>query len=686
MRRFVRHRLGLFVRIALWLFGLAAVLVVATPFVLLRRSTMRASACLARFHAARGPKLPDCSADIPALSNLARYPFLRHDATYRAEELWSRIMVAEYENACVGSPDPRLRHDTAKFVDDAETVVGRGSRRIQLDDLGPVVAAPHLGKTAASMGDRATLIEHFDWWGLWSVRKHAIDAALLEGDVPKAVDMAKRYYDWDPRDPDLRTAMGAVLCLGPDPGKGLELLTRVPGDRAEKRYAAIARNYGEVLAVMEACAKKAGVDVPAPPSTTHAGIADVALARLVEELRLVQAPALVHEAGDKAIALLQDPHGIDDDSPYARAMLLAALVAYDDRIGDEKGPVFVADLATPRDKDGVLSPPIRLLPRDLLDEPPGVVPMLSAEALVRAASKLEAIAARASTGGSAPSPAIPLHRASAALAIHAAIAASRAGDVDTALAQIDLSARTAKAPRRDVALGAASLAYVGGDAKRALDRLVGDEGDDAGVEAEIAFVSAVAHASQHDRAAAKADLARATRLAPKADDPRLALDLRWLDLALGEAPKGGGPLFAPVYTGMADPTARWEASGEAAIGANLEAWRRAFGASDADKRAFRYAVLRVRGDAPSFAVPYLVAGGRLLGEDGAAAGVEVWLDALSADDAPRMSMSAYAWSRLEAARMRGDEAASDAWKGRLSRIRAVKSEDADLEIARFLGL
>jgi hypothetical protein len=679
------RRLGRFVRIALWLFGLAAVLAAAAPFVALRRSTSRATECIARFEKPRGPRLPDCSADIPELSRLAKLPFLRHDTTYRAEELWSRIMMAEYVNASVGNPDPRTRAQTAGFVDQAETVVERGSQRIQLDDLGPAVAAPHLGKLASSLGDRRTLVDHYDWWGLWSVRVHAIQAALLEGDLDKAGAMARRYYDWDPRDPDLRTAMGAALCLGPDLHEGLDLLTRVPGDRAEKRYAAIARNYGEVLAVMEACAAKAGVDAPAPPSETRAGIADVPEARMVQDLRLVKVPALAHEAGDRAIAALESEGGLDEDS--ARVMLLAALAVYDDRFGLDGGPLapsVVASLATPRDREGPLSPPLHLLPSDVLSEPLGVRPTLSAEALARASAALEALAARAKPSEDAPDPALRLRRVAAAASVHAALAFARAGNVDGAVGRVGDAARLAGSPKRAAALSAASVAYVAGSASKALDQIVGAEGDDPGTEAGIAFVSALAHASLHQRDTARAELARCLHLVDKAGDPVLANDARWLELAFGEAGTGG--VVRPVYTGMADPTQRWIDSAAPALRDQIDAFRRAYGASDADKLAFRYELMRVRGDAPTFALPYLLAGGRLVGGATDAAGVEVWLDALSAADVGRMPLSAYAWHRLEAARIRGDEVGAAAWQKRLGALRAMRSVDADLDIARFLGL
>ena len=187
-----RRRLSLLLGISLALLVTSGAVYSALPLVRMRMAKATAMACLAGYDKPRGPKLPDCSAPIQEFSKLARVSYVHHDATYRAEELWARIMVAEYENASIGSPDPKVRNDTAKFVDDAETVLDKGSQRILLDELGQVIAAPHLGQLASSLGDRRTLVDHFDWWSQWSVRVHAIRAALVEGDLGKASQIAAR--------------------------------------------------------------------------------------------------------------------------------------------------------------------------------------------------------------------------------------------------------------------------------------------------------------------------------------------------------------------------------------------------------------------------------------------------------------------------------------------------------------
>ena len=74
----------------------------------------------------------------------------------------------------------------------------------------------------------------------------------------------------------------------------------------------------------------------------------------------------------------------------------------------------------------------------------------------------------------------------------------------------------------------------------------------------------------------------------------------------------------------------------------------------------------------------------LLDETTEGAGAEVWLDALTAIDSRRLRLRSYAWLRMEAARFRGDGFHEHLWAERLSVLRAVASEEADLEATRFL--
>src|SRR6185503_2586038 len=115
---------------------------------------------------------------------------------------------------------------------------------------------------------------------------------------------------------------------------------------------------------------------------------------------------------------------------------------------------------------------------------------------------------------------------------------------------------------------------------------------------------------------------------------------------------------------------------------NLSVWGAALRANDSDQRAFRYALLRQRGDMPDALVPYLAVAAKLAGKGDA----EVWLDAVMAADAPRFSMRAYAWARAQAARGRGDRTAYVLWTGRLKTLAKVAGDEERAELARLLGI
>ena len=735
--------------------GVGALLAVAAtgvgvaviPLVRVERATADSRACLARAKAPRGPGFPECGGMIRDFEKLAAVYYTNHDATYRAEELWARIMTGLYENAAVGDPDPGELARTAAFVGDAQEVVENGSRRLSLEDLGPRVASPDLGVMAAALGDRRTLTAHPANWKLWSVRTRAIEAALAEGRVQDANEMATLYAKDDPREADLRTTIGAVLCMGPKPELGLDVLAGVPADRAEKRHAAMSRNYGAVLGVMVACAKRAKLPPPPIPSG-GAGAADLEETRAVLDIRVEDDPKLLAIALDRAESMLSDDAGVSDtSSPYARAYLVAALIARDadaprdpaaEGRGSRLAPGALDDLVRRRPTEGSFGPEPRDMLAVTLDEGQGLYPVLPSEMLARASDELARIAelpdpkpvpppaahadkarsphtvtidlkTNATAGddlaGSADAPAAEdkphpkppppfaerrahLRKAAGSLALLAGIAATRAGRADVAAKELTRTSELLELDPGTANLLLGVSAYVSGSAASAaafLDPKYLD-GADAKTRLACAIVRALAFAVTGDKLGAARALENAKDLDAKAADARLHLDLRWLDLALTTPHAVEGAPSIPTYTGQADPSHRWETLGGDPIARNLDAWENAL-ASDAPNRlAFRYAVLDVGGDAPEALTAYLVAGGRLLDDGTVGRSTEVWLDAMTSHDAPRVSASAYAFARREAARIRGDEASAAIWAERLRNLRAASSAGETLEIARFLGL
>lgn len=727
--------------------AIPALVLLVLPAIRMNMAWTDSTACVRRFEQPRGRVLPNCASYIHDYEHLADYRLTHHDATYRAEELWARIMMASYLNSAIGAPDPSDLARTSKYVGDAQGVLERGSQRISLDELGPAVISPNRGKFANAVGDRRTLVGGFEGWSLWTTRNEAIRAALLDANVPLAVSIASFYATGEPREADLRTTIGAVLCLGPSPIEGVDFLERVPTDRFDKRYASIQRNYGEALGVLKACAKRANRPPPPLPPSGSAGVADLKETRLVESARLAKDPDTLGDALDRIVVTLEGEDGVEDrDSRWARAYLLAALVARDanapakppppkkdppktkpgsagahhepadqgeleeedaekdleeqrlpplfgdgtDRepITNRVDPKLLADLARPRAKETALAPPPTHVLARILDEGPTLVPILPAETLALASERLEQIASSlpASPADPAgPPPTRPVLLAAAgSLALHAGLVAARFGAPTIADTQMNRAARLLELDEATRRLLVAAAVYVAGARPLALAALGDTQGAKPAVEMESALLRARLLAPD-DPAAAFEQVRRARALEARADDPILTLDARWMELALAPRPEPTGPMLFPVYTGQADVDERWlDRSSQPAIDANFRGWTRALGASPEEQLAFRYKLWHQAGDAPTDLGMYLVAGGKLLREADSDA-TEVWLDAMTAFDRERLTLFAYAFARTEAAAIRSDAEGLAAWTERLAGIRAVKAAPELLEIARFLN-
>ena len=256
-----------------WYLGVAVAAAAgfAAPVVLVAHGTARARACIARYEAPRGPELPDCRGEIRWFVTPSRLPWTATSARLRAEELSMRPAVAAYADAAVGRPDAAELGRAGDALAAAAKTMHTGSQRIALEELGRAVGAPDLGRSAMLLGDRRTLLARADAWGDWSVRRRALEAALLEGGLARATAIARRYAEWDPRDEDLRVAVGATLCLGGQAARGLALLRTVQDERAQHRHESWARNWGDVRAMIVACAAEGGVQAPPQPERIDAG-------------------------------------------------------------------------------------------------------------------------------------------------------------------------------------------------------------------------------------------------------------------------------------------------------------------------------------------------------------------------------------------------------------------------------
>ncbi|WP_438028864.1 hypothetical protein [Sorangium sp. So ce233] len=693
-----------------------------------------AAACLASIEAPRGPALPDCRPEIRWFALPSRLPWTHKAASAHAEELGVRAAVAEYIDAAVGRPARAALASAAEALDTAESMVAAGSRRITFDALGPACGAPRLGREAARLGDRRTLLEQPDRWPDWHVRVHALRAALAEGDLPRAVAIANGYARMDPRDEDLRTTIGAILCLGnsAEAKRGVELLTLNQDDRASKRHAGMARNWGEIRAVLVACAARAGVEPPPMPEDAEAGVADAVEARLAQRARLAAAVAGrgAAEAKQRALRAIRDLLGSAAAlAPEARRDLLAVVLAEDDAIdaveaaalslpgaegeepatGEEGAAVIGAAGAAPA---GV-APALRAgspLAIDWLPERGLARPAVAGPLRARAAARAAELAAAPQLS---PPERDALRAAAGALALDAARELALEGDAPAALDALDrlgaLAPELAPDPARALARSSAWL--LAGDRDRALDLIerVDLAAATPPLRAAVLLQRAELLASRGRRldaarAAVLADEESAARSGPARGAPgaRPGLDLldvraRWTRLALARPPEaaplrqGSPPAALPAdlsaawpWVGFASLDAPWARADQPAFSRALAAWSAARDAPPTTRRALRYAALRRRGDAPPALVPYAALAAQLLGEGEGDA--EVWLDAFLALDAARFSLRHYTFARAEAARWRGDDSSAAAWQRRHDALRAVAADPTRAEIARYLGL
>ncbi|WP_437801524.1 hypothetical protein [Sorangium sp. So ce693] len=698
--------------------------------------TRTAAACLASIEAPRGPALPDCRPEIRWFALPSRLPWTYRTASALAEELGVRAAVADYTDAAVGRPDPAALAGATEAVATAQAMVAAGTGRITFDELGPACGAPSLGREAARLGDRRALLSQPDRWTDWHVRVHTLRAALTEGDLQRALAIAKGYAAMEPRDEDLRTTTGAILCLGAsaEAKRGVELLTLNQDDRASRRYAGMARNWGEVRAVLVACAARAGVEPPPMPEDPEAGVADAVEVRLAQRARLAAARKDAAEATRRATRAIRDLLGASATlDPEVRGDLLAVVLAEDETLDAAEA----AALARPEPEDdgvesaageaGAQRAPARAEPRaptalpagslralDWLPERGLARPVIAGALRARAAARAAELAAAPQLS---PSQADALRAAAGALALRAARELALEGDAPRAVDVLDRLGPLAPelAPEAARALARSSAWALVGERDRALDLVerVDLSAAPPALRAAVLLQRAELLASRGRRrdaarAAVLADeevaAARGVAPAPAGEAPPSRAELavldarsRWTRLSLalppGDAPlrQGSPPAQLPAdhaaawpWVGFASLDAPWARDGQPALSRALAAWSAARDAPPPTRRALRYAALRRRGDAPPALVPYAALSAQLLGDG--EGDPEVWLDAFLALDASRFSLRHHAFARAEAARWRGDEGSAAAWQRRYDALRALASDPPRAEIARYLGI
>ncbi|MDI1443981.1 hypothetical protein [Polyangium sp. 6x1] len=685
---------------------------VTVPELMLAHGTREAKACLGSFESPEAPDLLTCREPMEWMLLPARLPLTANRARYRAEELNARVAVANYVEAAVAGAAERLAK-AADALDLEAAVVKSGSQRLVFDELGPSVGAPDLGREADAVGDRRTLLARGETWLDFRVRIAAIRAALLEADPKRAEALARKYADYDPRDHDHRTAIAVMLCMGAgdDPKRGFEMLPFVQDDRASRRYEGMSRDFGEVRALLVACAARVGTSPPPMPENPNAGGADAVEQRALLRLRLATARANgeatepVQGALAAARSLLErGPRG-----PGARVALLAAMIA----AGADLDADEVARLSRAREDEDPLAAPIAWTATEWLAErrpvlgdaePAPVVPGATFVAAARGVLGLEA-KLRAPKEGPHRATAEALVAARGALWLEAAAALAREGDAASGANAADEAATALGLGPHGRALVRSNVFRLAGDREKAFaelavddapakDELTGKAASDPRIPAAVALQRSELAMALGKREEARTSAERAEARAEACRDVLLAARARWQLAALG-ARTAPPPSWADVEAGVAlswigfgnplEPYRAGDAIAQSArVARVLDGWVGLAGADPSLRHAARWAALRDRGDAPPWLGVHLALAGRLLAPS--EGDVEIWLDAVSAFDLRRFSLRSYAFARADAARMRGDAEAATRWEARYRFLRGVASDPTRLELARHLDL
>lgn len=665
-----------------WALSASIALVLGLPVAMERVAMSRARAC---FEQARGHAPPACASALRWLALPLRSAWTREHARELVEEVRARAARAAYVDAAVGAADRAALSRAAARVRVEEQAVREGTKRLRFDELGPTIGAPDLGRWADELGDRTTLLTYGEEWNEWPVRAHTLEAALIEGDLQRAVALARRYAEFDPRDQDLRMAVAAVLCLGGDAQRGLGLLGWIEQGRASERHEGWARDFGDARRLTESCAALAG---QAPPAIASEEAGRIDRPEALATLRLGLAQRGATPAREAAVALLERPL----TEPSARAALLAEVLAQ----GYDGTAEVVARLARPRAAEAPLAIAWPLTAGVLLDEPREGRPLARLPALFDAVDVLIRLAAAPATADDVAT----LRHTAGMLLLEAGTLLARLGLGPDAEQAMRLGGELALADPAARILARSSALYVAGRSAEALARLetvdlTAASSDLAGIVRAAALVQRaelLASLGRRDEAARAA--IDADRRAAEAGDPEVAVHAEWVRLALtGEIAQGrresSTQTKAPElrWVGFADPLARWarpDAPSRAALRETLAAWALGRASSRERRRAFRHDALNRRGDAPSARSAYLAVAASLL--PATEGDTELWLDAFDAVDARRVSLRARAFSRAEAARWRGDVASEAAWRQRLQALASIATDPARAELIAFLGL
>jgi hypothetical protein len=701
----------------------AVVAVALGPSLVVRRGVSEARACLEGYRAVRGPTPPSCWEPMRHWVAGARFKWTFTESTYLGEELKARIAAADYWDACVGRPDATRRAEAARTLREVEGVIEQGSKRINFYTLGRPLIAPRLGRYAELTGDDATLLERWDYLSHWQDRMAAIDAVIDQAEWPLLVRVGKRYAEFDPRDADLRVANAALLCLEPEgAARGLELLSTLAHDRANDRHANFVRDFGDVRLVQGACAARAGLAMPAPPSRTDQGRADRLVARATQSLRLDRARDAGVESMDDERERRESERGRAAEELVSRSTsaprkerlaLFAALVASDVALAPERAAELARALTS---ADGELT--FRTTHGWLLET--FGEPWLDAPTAERALTRLvDMLPLAGERDGRA------LREVLGALALDTARARALGQEPDLSLASAELGLEVLEAGPWARAVTRSSVLMLVGEPLEALaelDAALGAEGDELDPRAAALTQRAELLAllgREADEAAIVAEQAargastwveldaRLCRLAlapqsPLRDGTRARVHPAASTLAAGARARGTEPLHGFDWLGVHrhenqgllrdpfDPSLGAGALLAEVLGdGRADDWLGRLAAaresSDEARRALRYRLVERRGDFPPASPTFALLVTQLLGASSSEAGdPEVFLDAALAVDRDLWSHRAYTYTRAAAAALRGDQTSEARWRARYRALGRAAARPELVDVTRAL--
>ncbi len=601
----------------------------------LQERTLRSvGTCVSEHHL---QSLEPCREGLRLLHLTKHLPYFRAVATAALEEFEVRAQNANVILHAAGTPDAgALRGAWSTYSDTADRL-RKGTGQLSFELLGEPVGALDPGHMMMRTGALQELVQRARQFEAWDVRLAALRAAILTEGEEEVRGLGAYFASWDPREDELRSGLGAALCLRGEPARGLEFLRTIQNDRAERRYAAMSRDWGDIRLMILACATKANLTIPEAPFDATAGVnnAEVAQSAFLASRGKRLSP-------DTIAGLFTEASSADD------AQALAAVLGV-------SVPVERAASAEP--------------------------PCPSPGSLTTAANQKRSVAAVARTDPHQWSTYLRTSSPTERRCLAAVIGrvAIDTGSAEDGLAFV-LEVEKSESDRAFTALLRARIL-------RSMLRH-----DEATVALATAIDSPEANSVYRFPATVElaellliaADLPRARSLFERADNalpndlPDLLPAYAWTTVASG-AQTRCSPDAELRWVGFPSfPSEQWS---DVAICSNARWWYSS-ATPPVDQKQRRLEWLGFRGDAPPNLLLHLMAATNLA--DGV--DVETWLDTALGIDRDRFTLRGMALSRLEAAMARGDRRSQELWTKRYRSLLRWRDSATAAPMADHLGI